>query len=160
MPTFFDTHNPSILAIPVFHILSVLPHSYALFVASPNGVSTWDNRNPRSTTLRSKLQDKLDPERFAYYERLKACHANGMENLPLFATAVILGNLGGLGRGTMTRFAAAIIAIRLAYTATYATTNTQGPTVIRSGLWVVQVALCFRTLIKAAKALGGGRVGY
>lgn len=160
MPSFLDTHNPSILAIPAFYILSVLPHSYALSVASPGGLKTWDNRNPRSSTMKAKLKDRLDPERFAFYERLEACHANGMENLPLFAAAVVLGNLGGLGRETMTRFVASVLAVRVAYTAVYATTNTQGPTVLRSGLWVAHVALCFRTLFKAAKALGGGRPSF
>lgn len=163
MPSFFDVYNPSILAIPVYHILSVLPHSYALNVATKGELTKWDNRNPRSTTMKAKLKDRLDDDSFSLYERLEACHANGMENLPLFATSIILGNLAGLkkeGIGGMTGFAATFLAVRLAYTAVYIGNTTQGPTLLRSGLWVTGVGLCFRIIFKAAKALGGGKVGY
>lgn len=79
MPSFLNTHNLSILAIPAYYVLSVLPHSYALNVATGGQITKWDNRNPRSSTLKSKLKDRLSAEEFAKYERLEACHANGME---------------------------------------------------------------------------------
>jgi uncharacterized MAPEG superfamily protein len=154
MPSFLDTHNPSILAIPAYYILSVLPHSYALHVATQGKLSTWDNRNPRSSDMRAKLRERLGPETYARYERLESCHANGMENMPLFATAVVLGNLGGLPRAFMSRFVASFLAVRVAYTLVYAQHTTQGPTVVRSTLWIAGVALCFRTIFKAAAALG------
>jgi uncharacterized MAPEG superfamily protein len=137
MPSFFDINNPSILAIPALHLLSILPHSYALNVATQGNLMKWDNRNPRSTTMKAKLKDRLDAESFAFYERLEACHANGMENLPLFATAVILGNMAGIkkdGLGGMTGFAATFLAVRIAYTAVYLANKTQGLTLARSGV--------------------------
>lgn len=180
MPTFLDTHNLSILAIPAYYILSVLPHSYALNVATQGQLGKWDNRNPRSSVMKGKLKERLPAEEFAKYERLEACHANGMEvslhapsitsfrlstdsrqNLPLFATAVVLGNLAGLkkqGLDGLNGFAAVFLAVRLAYTGVYVTHQTQGPTYIRSGLWVAGVALCFRTIIHAARTLGGDRI--
>lgn len=78
--------------------------------------------------------------------------------MPLFASTVILGNMAGLRSEVLTKFVASFLAIRLAYTATYATTSTQGPTLIRTGLYFASVALCFQTLIEAAKALGGTRL--
>jgi len=159
MPSFLDTYNPSILAIPAYYILSVLPHSYALHVATQGKPLEWDNRNPRSSTMKANLKDRLDADTFALYERAEACHANGMENLPLFATAVVLGNLAGLKKEELTKFAGTFLAVRLAYTALYLKTNTQGPTVLRSGLWVAGFSLCFQVLFKAAKALGGTKVG-
>ncbi|KAF2019065.1 hypothetical protein BU24DRAFT_418663 [Aaosphaeria arxii CBS 175.79] len=160
MPSFLDTYNPSILAIPAMHMLSVLPHSYALSVATGGKLAKWDNRNPRSTTMKSKLKERLDSQTYALYERLEACHANGMENLPLFAVAVVLGNLAGLkkdGLGGMTGFAASFLAIRLAYTAVYINNKTQGLTLVRSGLWAAGVGLCWRIIIKSAKALGSSK---
>ena len=162
MPSFFDIYNPSILAIPTFHLLSILPHSYALNVATQGDLMRWDNRNPRSTTMKAKLKDRLDANNFALYERLEACHANGMENLPLFAAAVILGNMAGIkkdGLGGMTGFVASFLAVRLVYTAVYITNKTQGPSLLRSGLWATGVAMCGRVIFKAAKGLGGGSVG-
>lgn len=81
--------------------------------------------------------------------------------MPLFAAAVILGNLAGLKRSGfdgLNGFVASFLAVRLAYTGVYVTHQTQGPTVIRSLLWIAGVALSFRKIIQAAKALGGDRV--
>ncbi|KAF2276057.1 uncharacterized protein EI97DRAFT_378025 [Westerdykella ornata] len=161
MPTLLDTYNPSILAIPVLHILAILPHGYALSVATGGHPTRWDNRNPRSTDLKSKLSERLSADDFALYERLEACSANGMENLPLFATAVILGNMAGLkkdGIWGMTGFAASFLAVRVLYTAAYVGGKTQGLSFVRSGLWTLGVGLCWRVIIKSAKALGGARL--
>lgn len=163
MPSFFDTYNPSILAIPALHILSMLPHSYALSVATQGDLSRVDNRNPRSTSNKEKIRERLPAEDFALYERLEACHANGMENLYLFATAAILGNIAGLkkdGLGGLTGFAASFLALRVAYTIVYISNKTQGLAFMRSAVWATGVGLCFRIIIKSAKALGGLKVAY
>lgn len=162
MPTLLDTYNPSILAIPVLHVLAILPHSYALSVATGGQLTHWDNRNPRSTHLRTKLRERLSADDFALFERLEACHANGMENLPLFATAVILGNMAGLkkdGIWGLTGFAASFLAVRVLYSIVYVSNKTQGLSLVRSGLWAVSVGMCWRVIIKSAKALGGARLG-
>ncbi|KAF2639816.1 hypothetical protein P280DRAFT_470430 [Massarina eburnea CBS 473.64] len=159
MPSFLDTYNPSILAVPAYYILSLAPHTYALTVATQGKISTWDNRNPRSSDLKTKVKERLDAETFAKYERAEACHANGMENLPLFTAAIILGNMAGLkkdGWGGLAGFAGTFLAVRVAYTAVYLNHTTQGPTWARSALYFAGVGTCFRILFKAAKALGGG----
>lgn len=157
MPSFLDPYNPSILAIPAYYILSVLPHSYALCVATNNHPLKWDNRNPRSSQLKATLKEKLDGKTYDLYERAEACHANGMENLPLFATAVILGNMAGLkrdGMGGMAGFAGLFLAVRAAYTVVYLSQKSIGVSLIRSGLWAFGSALCVRVMVKAAKAMG------
>jgi uncharacterized MAPEG superfamily protein len=124
MPSLLDLYNPSILAIPAFHLLAVFPHGYALYVATQGKPENWDNRNPRSPEMKNGIKKRLDADTYAKYERLESCHANAMENLPLFATAVILGNMAGLrkeGLGGMTGFAASFLAVRLAYMAVYIT---------------------------------------
>lgn len=78
MSSFLGDYNASVLAIPAYVILSILPHSYALNVATRGDLTKWDNRNPRSTTMKAKLKERLDAETYAKYERLEACHANGM----------------------------------------------------------------------------------
>jgi len=160
MISFFDKYNLSIIAIPAYFLLSLLPHGYALSVAAQGKPTKWDNRNPQSSDLKAKLKERLPADAFAQYERAEACHANGMENLPLFATAVILGNMAGLrkeGLGGMTEFATTFLAVRVAYTVVYLTNKTQGPTLLRTGLWALGTGLCFRIILKAAKALGASR---
>jgi predicted nucleic acid-binding Zn-ribbon protein len=77
MSSLLNNYNPSILAIPAYLVLSIIPHSYALNVATRGELTKWDNRNPRSTTMKAKLKERLDDETYAKYERLEACHANG-----------------------------------------------------------------------------------
>lgn len=160
MPGLLDTYNPSILAIPAYYILSVLPHTYAISIATHGSLLNWDNRNPRSSTLKSKLKDTLDADTYAAYERAEACHANGMENLPLFASAIILGNMAGLKRHGiqgMTGFAGLFLALRVAYTAVYLGTKTNGPTLVRSGIWAAGTVLCVRVMMTAAQAMAKAR---
>ncbi|KAF2495838.1 hypothetical protein BU16DRAFT_526390 [Lophium mytilinum] len=156
MPTLLETYNPSILAIPAYYILSVIPHSYAIQLATNGKPLSWDNLNPRSSTLKANLKKTLDAETYARYERAEACHANGMENLPLFASAVILGNMAGLKRDGihgLSGFAGLFLAIRVAYTVVYLRTTTTGPTLLRSTLWAAGSTLCVRVMLEAARAL-------
>ncbi|KAF1915105.1 hypothetical protein BDU57DRAFT_517909 [Ampelomyces quisqualis] len=56
-----------------------------------------------------------------------------MENLPLFATAVVLGNMAGLenqGLDGLNGFVALYLIIRMAFIGVYITHQTQGPTYI------------------------------
>jgi uncharacterized MAPEG superfamily protein len=69
-----------------------------------------------------------------------------------------MAGLKKTGLDGLNGFAAMFLAIRVAYTGVYATHQTQGPTLVRSGLWMAGVALCFRTIIRAARAMGGDRV--
>lgn len=155
MGSLFETYNPSILAIPAYFVLAMLPHGWAINVASRGKLSTWDNRNPRNADLKAKLKARLPAETYAKYERLEACHANSMESFPLFAAAIVLGNIAGLEKEELTRFSVWFLVVRAAYMLVYASHKTQGPTMLRTGIWYVGVGLCFRTLLQAAKAMGG-----
>jgi uncharacterized MAPEG superfamily protein len=77
-----------------------------------------------------------------------------VQNLPLFATTVILGNVAGLPEETMTKFAAYYLAVRVIYTGVYLTNFTRKRAAARSLLWVASVALCLKTMFQAAKAMG------
>ncbi|KAI4947517.1 hypothetical protein J4E91_006337 [Alternaria rosae] len=159
MPSFLDSYNASVLAIPAYLIrmymlpVSFLPHALAVSVATRGNLLDWDNRSPRSNDMKAELKKRLPAETYAKYERMEACHANGMENLPLFMGAVILGNMAGLPQDELAMFSASFLATRVAYTAAYITTSTQAPTLVRSGLWIASVSLCFRTIIRAAGAM-------
>ena len=158
MTSFLGDYNLSVLAIPAYIALALLPHSYALNVATRGDLLKWDNRNPRSTTMKASLKERLDAETYAKYERLEACHANWMENLPIFGFAVVLGNMAGLKRegiGGLNGFVATFLAIRAIYTVIYVNNTTQGTTVLRSGLFFTGLGLCFSTIIRSAKALNG-----
>ncbi|EON61253.1 hypothetical protein W97_00466 [Coniosporium apollinis CBS 100218] len=148
--------NLSVLAIPAYYILSMVPHAYGLTVASGGNPSKFDNRNPRNQG--SKYAETLDKQTYARWERCEAAHQNSMENMPLFASAVILGNMAGLkreGLDGMNGFAGAFLAIRALYAFVYINNNTQGTSYIRSALWGTGMAMCVRVMVKAAKAMSG-----
>ncbi|KAI8936339.1 hypothetical protein NX059_006753 [Plenodomus lindquistii] len=126
----------------------------AITSASGGKYGKWDNRNPRSSTMKATLKQKLSADEFAKYERLEACHYNGMENFPIFAAAVILGNMAGLQENELTRFAVSFLAVRVAYTVVYISNTTKALSACRSLLWMTGVSLCMRTLVRAAGAMG------
>lgn len=85
-----------------------------------------------------------------------------MENLPIFATAIVLGNMAGLkkeGIWGLNGFAALFLAIRAIYTAVYVNHTTQGLTAVRTGLFFTGLGLCFRIIIKSAKTLNMPKLG-
>lgn len=155
MSSFFDTYSLSVLSIPAYAVLAMVPHGWAINVASQGKISTWDNRNPRNTDMKAKLKARLPAETYAKYERLEACHANSMEIMPLFIAAVVLGHVAGLKKEDLTSFSMYFLASRIVYMAVYAGNKTQGLSMLRTGVWYVGIALCFKTLVQAAKALGG-----
>lgn len=150
------TSNLSILAIPAYYILSFLPHAYGVNVATRGKTSEWENRSPRSKSLKERLQSTLTTEEYRRYERAEASSANLYENMPLFASAVIVGNMAGLkqeGLSGMNGFAAAYLGLRAAYALAYIGIDDNSLSYIRSGLWVASWSLCFRVFVLAAKVL-------
>lgn len=76
-----------------------------------------------------------------------------MESFPLFTAAIVLGHMAGLEKEELTSFAAWFLVVRIAYMAVYASTKTQGPTTLRTGIWYVGVGPCFKTIIQAEKTM-------
>jgi hypothetical protein len=56
----------------------------------------WDNRNPRGVDAAAMYKNSVPAAVFAKFEKAEGAHKNGMENLPLFIGAVILGNMAKL----------------------------------------------------------------
>lgn len=95
------TSNYSIYAIPAFWLIAIAPHAYssALIRRGTNG--RLDNANPRGASFAETYRKSLDRATFGKVERAKAAEANAFENLPVFAAAVICGNMAGLDVGTL-----------------------------------------------------------
>lgn len=149
--------NYSILAIPAYYALSVLPHSYAVYLASQGNLSQFDNRNPHGSGQDAAIKQRLGDEGYGRYERAEAAHKNLLENLPLFASGVVLGNMAGFSRDGFTGmhgFAASYLAVRALYALVYVNNTTQALGFLRTGLWAASVGLCVNIFVKAANALG------
>ncbi|KAF2842234.1 hypothetical protein M501DRAFT_998491 [Patellaria atrata CBS 101060] len=144
--------NLSILGLPIYWGLALLPKFYATNLASQGNPASVDNRNPKGTDYRPRLAQRLGPSLYTRWERAEAAHGNMLENFPLFAAAVIAGNLANLD-GVDT-FVQVYLALRVVYVVSYITTTTNSYSYIRTGLWFSSVIIAFRTLTQAAFALG------
>ncbi|EKG19290.1 Membrane-associated eicosanoid/glutathione metabolism (MAPEG) protein [Macrophomina phaseolina MS6] len=157
MASLLSNLSLSIVAIPAYHLLSIIPHAASISYATKGQPSKWDNRNPRSEALKAGLSKRLDAKQYATYERLEAAHANSMENMPIFIAAIVLGNLAGLhkveGADGLNWFAGAFLLVRAAYIVVYVANDTQAKSYLRSVLYFIGVGLCWKTLLKAAAQL-------
>ncbi|KAK8216227.1 hypothetical protein IWZ01DRAFT_195536 [Phyllosticta capitalensis] len=153
----FENGNLSIAAIPAYYLLALSPHAAALVYTTNGQVSKWENVNPKGEATKTAIARKIGAKRYAVYERLKAAHANSMENMPLFIAAIILGNMAGLdkveGSGGLNWFAASFLLSRTGYNIVYAQNASQGQSYLRTLFYFLSVGQCFRVLFKAASIL-------
>lgn len=59
--------NLSIYAIPVYYILSLVPHSYGLNLIMSTKNGRWDNANPRSPKTQAAAEKSVPAATFARY---------------------------------------------------------------------------------------------
>lgn len=148
--------NLSILSIPAFIFMALFPRFWSIRIATNGDMQRWDNRNPRSTTLRANLKKTLDASTFRAFERAESAHANAMENIPIFTTAVVLGNMAKLPLGGwdgMNAFAAAYLVVRALHMYAYIVTDRQSYSFFRGPLFILSIALCVNIMVKAASEL-------
>ena len=147
------TNNYSTLALPLYYGLCLVPHFYAVQIADQGDLTNHDNRNPRSPEHKDRLKQRLDPATYARYERAVSAHHNSLEGFPLFAAAVILGNLAKLDNEELNTFVAGIGILRVIYIVAYISTVRQRYTYFRSALWAASLSWMFRVLWRAGKVL-------
>lgn len=93
------TPNYSIYAIPAFYFLALVPQFYSTVLINRATNGRFDNANPRGASFSETCKKSLDKATLGRFERAKAAHTNALENLPLFASAVICANMAGLQKG-------------------------------------------------------------
>lgn len=79
-----------------------------------------------------------------------------MENLPLIATAVILGNMARLPVSTMNMVTGLYLATRVAYTIAYIAIESHRRSWIRTVLWVAGMACSMYLIVGAGNVMTAG----
>jgi len=148
LPTNFD-----VLSIPGFYIMALLPHAYALNIATAGKPTKWDNRNPRSTEIKANLQKRLPPIVWEKYQRAESASSNAFENFPFFAAAIIVGRMAGLDQETMNKFAVSFLLARAGHTFSYVLISNQKYTYVRTLFYFYTVGLGVQFFMKAAKSM-------
>lgn len=158
---FYSRYNLSILAIPAYYTFAVLPHMYAINVATNNRPLEWDNRAPRSSEHKAAVKTAIGDEAYTKYERAEGAHANALEQLPLFASAIIVGNAAGLPRKGLLgldTFVGAWFALRALHTVSYIAGSSRNSAWIKTGVWAASLGMVFTVFGQAARVLNRNTV--
>ncbi|KAF9739465.1 hypothetical protein PMIN06_001070 [Paraphaeosphaeria minitans] len=159
--------NYPLLAIPAYYIFSVTPHIYAVQMLKSAGYKI-DNANPRASLAPANVKGKVPDAVFSAYQRTESAQTNNLEQLPLFAAAVLAsilaervspsirigGAAGDLDPTGLATFVGAWFAVRAAYNVAYVRIAEHTKSFVRSGLWAVGTGLAIYQFYKAARVLG------
>ena len=76
-----------------------------------------------------------------------------MENMTVFASAVVLGNLAQLPAGTLNGGAGAYLLFRVAYTLAYINITSHRASFVRTGIWATSTLLLLFQMVLAGNVL-------
>ena len=111
------TYNYSYHAIPAAFLFGFIPHGYGLtrlMIATKNKMSIAMPRTNLDT-----WKGKLPTDLWNHLARARGAHLNSMEVFPLFAAAMVAGNVAGLEAADLNNVALSFFTARTLYTALY-----------------------------------------
>ncbi|KAL4248320.1 Membrane associated eicosanoid/glutathione metabolism-like domain superfamily protein [Pleurotus pulmonarius] len=146
----FDLSTPglSLYSIPAAWFCAFYPNTLKFLVIDKT--VGYDNTNPRSNLAKSKGSDKLKPDVVAKLQRMEGAHQNGNEAFPLWAAAVITGNMVGLDHCTLNICSIAYIGLRLLYNYIYINHNSFMKGSARSIVFFTALPIPLWLLVKSA----------
>lgn len=119
-----STLNYPLLSIPAYYVFSLIPHIYANSILTSAGYKI-NNANPKASLSPDAVKGKVPDAVFQKYQRAENAQSNNIEQLPLYAVAVLasivaervtargLGTKAVEGDATgLTTFVAAFMAVR------------------------------------------------
>ncbi|KAF8853971.1 hypothetical protein BDZ45DRAFT_677309 [Acephala macrosclerotiorum] len=109
-----------------------------------------EQRQPKFNNLVESLRKSTPADIFNRYERARACHRNGMENLPLFIGAILAGNTAKLDTNA---FVVGYLLSRIAYTLAYINVSNPKISYIRSIFWNVGPMWCLWVFVEGGLAM-------
>lgn len=154
MSTLFDTtRNLSLYTIPAAWVLSLLPHVYATQLYEKASSRSFDLTQPRSLTASIASDQTIDKSTKDTIIRAEGAQQNGVENLGIFAAAVVAGNVAGLNNGYLNALSGGYVASRVVYNLVYINNTTGALAQTRSAVYLSGVAMCFTLFISAGNKL-------
>lgn len=85
--------------------------------------------------------------------RAEGAQQNGFENIGLFASAVLAGNLAGLPAATLNTLSGGYLVSRVVYNAIYITNTSEGMANVRTVVFLSGIAQIMTLFVKAGNAL-------
>ncbi|KXT12808.1 hypothetical protein AC579_1821 [Pseudocercospora musae] len=142
-------YNYSYAAVPGAFVLGLVPHSYyltRLMMATKNAQS---NAMPRTNleTWKGKLPHAL----WNHLARARGAHLNSMEVFPLFAAAMVAGNVAKLPVEDLNSVAWSFFTSRALYMALYLGVKSDMLAPARTGAYVWSISIPIMALWRAGK---------
>ncbi len=145
-------NNSTLIAIPAMWLTALWPHVYAVYLITSANNGRFDNANSKGHAFLESLQKTVPREVLAKYERCEAAHRNGLENLPLFAAAILAANFSGVSHTTVATGAWTYVAMRMLYNACYMSINSNRKSLVRTAVWWLSTMIPMGLLVSAATA--------
>ncbi|KAF7422271.1 hypothetical protein PC9H_010427 [Pleurotus ostreatus] len=149
MPFDLATPRLSLYSIPAAWFCAFYPNTLRFLVIDKT--VGYDNTNPRDNLARSKDNDKFKPNVVAKIHRMEGAHQNRNEAFPLWAAAVITGNLVGLDHRTLNICSVAYIGLRLLYNHIYINHNAFMKGWARTAVFFTALPIPLWLLVKSAQ---------
>ncbi|KAL2823666.1 hypothetical protein BDW59DRAFT_95530 [Aspergillus cavernicola] len=142
--------NYSVHSIVAAYGIGMIPHGYYFVKMMANAKGLATNILPRENL--SNLQGKVTNQVWTQLAKARGAHLNAMENLPLFAVAMLAGNVAKLPTSELNILSLEYLGARLLYIATYMGARSEALSYVRTGLWAWSVSIPIFALVKAGKA--------
>ncbi|KAA8646455.1 hypothetical protein EYZ11_000273 [Aspergillus tanneri] len=146
-----STTNYSIPSILAAYGLGLAPHGYYLVKMMSNAKGQSSNILPRENL--STLKGKIHAQVWDKLARARGAHLNAMEGLPMFAAAMIAGNVAKLPSSELNTLAVEYIGARILYTALYMGARSEAASYLRTGVWAWSLSIPIWGLIRAGRVL-------
>ncbi|ORX35654.1 hypothetical protein BD324DRAFT_652202 [Kockovaella imperatae] len=155
-------HNFSFYAIPAAFGISLAPHLYAIALYNKEraaGTDAWDWNNPKKN-LAGVKEAKLSPQMADRYARAEAANENGFSSLPLFAAAVIAGNVARIEPKALNSAVTVYLASRIAFNLIYINGTSALLGYARTISWWVSAGSCLSLFIQAGNKFYGNYAAF
>ncbi|MCJ1259051.1 hypothetical protein MMC24_006886 [Lignoscripta atroalba] len=152
------TSNLSLYTIPIAYFINVItPRGYGLrLYYSRSPTAYYDNTNPRSLVTKISADQTLDQATKDRIVRAEAAQQNGVENVALFAAAVLAGNMARLDNWWLNTLSGGYLASRMVYIFVYVNNTSEGLAAARTGVFFVGLGLICTLFVQAANKLRYG----
>lgn len=90
------TTNYSLYSVPVAYAFSLMPHVFAMQTYQKSAKKAFPIKQPRGFEAMVESDQSIDSKTKNRILRAQAAHTNGMENVGLYAAAVVAGNAAGV----------------------------------------------------------------
>jgi uncharacterized MAPEG superfamily protein len=150
---FANTANISFYTIPVAWIIALVPHVYATQLYRRASSKQFDNRQPRSLTKMVADNQSIDKATKGRITRAESAQQNGFENIGLFATAVLAGNVAGLDTSWLNALSLGYVLSRIVYNFIYINNTTAALAATRTLVFMSGASMIMTLFVMAGSKL-------